>query len=66
MDDLIEKYEKEIKDLTEKNIRMKEALEFYADAKNWRSPSSGFASQYDPEPAPMSRDCGRQARNALL
>jgi hypothetical protein len=34
---------------------MREALSFYADPANWRSPSSGFALQYDPEPSPVDK-----------
>ena len=41
------------------------ALEFYADSKNWRSPSSGFALQYDPQPPEVQRDSGRRALLAL-
>ena len=41
------------------------ALEFYADSKNWRSPSSGFALQYDPQPPEVQRDRGRRALLAL-
>jgi len=35
-----------------------DALAFYADEQNWRSPSRGFAAQYDPEPSPIDRDRG--------
>lgn len=45
--------------------RYAKALQFYADPKNWRSPSSGFAAQYDPEPSPVSKDAGKAAREAL-
>ncbi len=45
--------------------RLKEALRFYADEANWRSPSRGFAAQYDPEPAPVAADRGSVARRAL-
>lgn len=41
------------------------ALVFYADRENWQSPSSGFALQYDPQPSPVSRDCGIRARAAI-
>jgi len=33
-------------------------LEFYADKKNWSSPSKGFAAQYDPELSPVKTDHG--------
>lgn len=39
-----------------------EALRFYADPKNWESPSSGFALQYDPEPSAVRTDWGARAR----
>jgi len=44
---------------------LEEAVAFYADSKNWRSPSSGFAAQYDPSPSPVRADCGIRARNTL-
>jgi hypothetical protein len=40
-------------------------LAFYADRRNWQSPSSGFALQYDPKPSPVSGDQGIRARAAL-
>ena len=46
-------------------VALEEALAFYADSKNWRSPSSGFAAQYDPRPSPVSEDWGIRARKAL-
>lgn len=46
------------------NRKMQEALEFYGDEDNWKSPSKGFVLQYDPEPAP-AQDHGRKARAAL-
>ena len=42
-----------------------DALAFYADPNNWRSPSTGFAAQYDPEPSAIQRDGGQRARLAL-
>ena len=47
------------------NALLAEALAFYADSNNWRSPSSGFAAQYDPEPSPVQCDSGQRARRAL-
>jgi hypothetical protein len=43
-----------------------DALAFYANPDNWRSPSTGFAAQYDPEPSPVDKDQGERARVALL
>ena len=52
--------------LLEARIKALEAaLEFYADSKNWQSPSSGFALQYDPQPPEVQRDRGRRALLAL-
>jgi hypothetical protein len=51
-------YEAEIK-------KLRDALEFYALAKNWESPSTGFALQYDPEPSAISKDRGERALDAL-
>ena len=42
-----------------------EALGIYAETKNWQSPSTGFALQYDPTPAPIHIDRGNAARAAL-
>ena len=59
-------------EVTEENERLTSALSdmqaelsFYADERNWRSPSTGFALQYDREPSPIQRDRGARAR-ALL
>jgi len=41
------------------------ALQFYAEAKNWSTTSTGFAAQYDPEPRPIDVDHGAQAKAAL-
>ena len=41
------------------------ALEFYADEKNWMSPSSGFALQYDPVKSTIAVDGGSLARDVL-
>jgi cell division septum initiation protein DivIVA len=35
---------------------------FYAEQKNWESPSSGFALQYDPTPSKIQTDWGEAAR----
>lgn len=45
--------------------RLVSALTFYATPANWRSPSTGFAIQYDPEPSPIDRDRGDRARVAV-
>lgn len=39
--------------LVMENERLRTALGFYADPRNWKSPSTGFAAQYDPEPSPI-------------
>ena len=41
------------------------ALAFYADPANWKSPSEGFALQYDREPSPVEKDKGRRARRLV-
>lgn len=43
----------------------RKALEFYADPENWKSPSTGFGAQYDPEESPIQKDWGQIARRAL-
>jgi hypothetical protein len=45
--------------------RVREALEFYANAENWRTPSTGFAAQYDPIRPAAIDDGGERARAAL-
>jgi len=45
--------------------RLAEAMKvigFYAEQKNWQSPSSGFALQYDPTPSKIQTDWGEAAR----
>jgi hypothetical protein len=42
-----------------------DALLFYYNPKNWRSRSTGFAAQYDPEPTEIEADGGRRAKEAL-
>lgn len=41
------------------------ALAFYADPANWKSPSTGFALQYDREPSPVEKDRGARAREVI-
>jgi hypothetical protein len=48
-----------------KRSELLQVLEFYANEKNWQSPSTGFAAQYDPEPSPIDKDMGLMARLAL-
>ena len=48
------------------NKMVTEALEFYANEENWKSPSSGYALQYDPEPSPLQKDRGGRAKMALM
>lgn len=45
--------------------RLTNALQFYADADNWKSPSQGFALQYDRQPSPVEADRGATAQAAL-
>jgi len=42
-----------------------QALRFYGYPANWQTPSSGFATQYDPEPPAAERDGGQRARLTL-
>jgi hypothetical protein len=44
---------------------MREVLTFYGNRRNWLSPSTGFALQYDPEPSPLETDGGKRARAVL-
>jgi len=48
-----------------KRSELLQVLEFYANQKNWQSPSTGFAAQYDPEPSPIDKDKGLMARLAI-
>lgn len=43
-----------------------DALHFYAEPSNYKSPSQGFAAQYDPEPSPIQRDKGKFARDVIV
>lgn len=49
----------------EEGKALTDALAFYANTDNWRSPSTGFAAQYDPEPSPVSKDGGQRAQLAM-
>src|SRR5665647_687905 len=51
--------------MTSTTIAMTDALAFYAEQKNWRSSSTGFALQYDPDPRPIDVDHGKLASAAL-
>ena len=42
-----------------------DALHFYAEPSNYKSPSQGFAAQYDPEPSLIQNDAGKRARNVI-
>lgn len=44
---------------------VEEALTFYAAPENWKSPSTGFALQYDPKPSPIRLDQGSRARRLV-
>jgi hypothetical protein len=63
--DTIKHLEDTIKHLEDMIRLLEAALEFYADSKNWQSPSSGFALQYDPQSPEVQRDRGRRALLAL-
>ena len=45
--------------------RLRRVLAHYAKTENYKSPSTGFAHQYDPEPSWIQKDRGFLARNAL-
>ena len=47
------------------NAKLRTALKFYAHKENWRSKSSGFALQYDPELSETEKDRGLKAIAAL-
>ena len=53
------------RELEQERDRLREALALYAEPKNWVTPSTGFAVQYDPEPSPVDADHGATARRAL-
>ena len=40
-------------------------LAFYADEETYKSDSSGFQLQYDPNPAPIEKDRGEKARQLM-
>lgn len=44
---------------------LRKALSFYAEPKNWQSPSTGFALQYEREPSPVEKDRGKLASDAI-
>jgi hypothetical protein len=46
-------------------LNIVDTLKFYADQKNWQSPSSGFLAHYDPENSPIDDDHGERALKAL-
>lgn len=54
-----------VKYMQAKIQRLEIALAFYAEPNNWRSPSKGFALQYDPEPSPIDKDQGQMARTMI-
>lgn len=41
------------------------ALAFYADPETYRSPTTGWNAQYDPEPSPIEKDKGERARKVV-
>lgn len=56
----------EYEKLEAKIKRLRGALEFYADVKNWKSPSKGFDLQYDRAPSPIENDFGTIAKQAFM
>jgi predicted ATPase len=42
------------------------ALAFYSVPENWRTPSTGFAVQYDPLPSPVAKAGNAQTAAAAL
>lgn len=58
--------DKKIEKLNKKIQELSEALSFYAYEENWKSPSKGFALQYDPEPSKIERDRGKIATETLI
>ena len=47
------------------STKVQKALEFYANPNNWKSTSTGFALQYNPEQSAAEQDAGYLARQAL-
>jgi hypothetical protein len=64
-DNIIRDLLKKVRDHEARVEELEGALAFYATEKNWYSPSSGFALQYDPEPSPIKKDWGTIARATL-
>ena len=54
-----------IKQLESEREQLIDALMFYANYENWKSPSKGFALQYDPEPSKVNKYRGSVAQTAL-
>lgn len=46
-------------------IQVSKALQFYADPATYKSPSQGFAAQYDPDLSPIQIDKGKFAREVI-
>src|SRR4051812_20081584 len=46
----------DIEYLTARLAVLSDALAFYADAANWKSPSTGLAAEYDRLPSPIAAD----------
>ncbi len=62
----IERHIKIAAELVTENGQLRKTLEFYRNSNNWKSPSNGFALQYDPEPSPIQKDRGQKARSVLI
>jgi len=57
---------RKLEEAEDRIVELEKALAFYAKPENWSSSSTGFALQYDPEPAPVQRDRGSLAMTTLM
>ena len=60
-----EPVEPQTKALEEAIAICNDALHFYAEPSNYKSPSQGFAAQYNPEPSLIQNDAGKRARDVI-
>ncbi len=60
----VEQLQAQIATLTAENERLREALEFYADPKNWKRVRFGASNEHS-EPSPVSMRKYRKAAAAL-
>lgn len=58
--------DRKLEEAEDRIVELETALAFYAKSENWISSSTGFALQYDPEPAPVQRDRGSLAMATLM